>query len=431
MTGEPGTTRSTEGDSPGTALARLWRGEAPFVLAALLRRHGDYGDCEDAVQEAAEAAVRQWPRTGTPADPRAWLIRVASRRLIDRVRADSARTRREEEALDDGARIGAGTGEPGQDAAVAGGQEADQLRLLLLCAHPALTRSSQVCLCLRAVAGLSVAQIATGFGVPARTMTQRLTRARSALRAAGARFELPPAEELPARVNAVLDACYLIFTEGYTATTGAQLQDADLAAEAIMLTEQLHRALPDHDEVTGALALMLLTHARSPARTDPAGDLVPLAEQDRSRWRTDLIARGRRLLEPALGRGHVGRFQLEAAIAAVHADAPTYAETDWLQISVLYDLLSKLVPSQTVTLNHAVAVAMAHGAHTGLLMIDPLLTGPGGVQEHRVHAVRAHLLELAGETAAAVESYRQAARLTTSLPEQRYLLRRLAALTGD
>ena len=347
MTGEPGTTRSTEGDSPGTALARLWRGEAPFVLAALLRRHGDYGDCEDAVQEAAEAAVRQWPRTGTPADPRAWLIRVASRRLIDRVRADSARTRREEEALDDGARIGAGTGEPGQDAAVAGGQEADQLRLLLLCAHPALTRSSQVCLCLRAVAGLSVAQIATGFGVPARTMTQRLTR------------------------------------------------------------------------------------ARSPARTDPAGDLVPLAEQDRSRWRTDLIARGRRLLEPALGRGHVGRFQLEAAIAAVHADAPTYAETDWLQISVLYDLLSKLVPSQTVTLNHAVAVAMAHGAHTGLLMIDPLLTGPGGVQEHRVHAVRAHLLELAGETAAAAESYRQAARLTTSLPEQRYLLRRLAALTGD
>ncbi|HIZ36488.1 MAG TPA: sigma-70 family RNA polymerase sigma factor, partial [Candidatus Ruania gallistercoris] len=187
MTGEPGTTRSTEGDSPGTALARLWRGEAPFVLAALLRRHGDYGDCEDAVQEAAEAAVRQWPRTGTPADPRAWLIRVASRRLIDRVRADTARTRREE-ALDDGAGTGANTGEPAQVGAVDGGPEADQLRLLLLCAHPALTRSSQVCLCLRAVAGLSVAQIATGFGVPARTMTQRLTRARSALRAAGARF---------------------------------------------------------------------------------------------------------------------------------------------------------------------------------------------------------------------------------------------------
>lgn len=415
----------TGSDSPEEALARVWRAEAPYVLAALLRRHGDYGDCEDAAAEAAEAAVRQWPRTGLPADPRAWLIRVASRRLIDRVRADSARTRREEQVAVDGAATAASSNEPGQVAA-----QGDQLRLLLLCAHPALTRSSQVCLCLRAVAGLSVAQIATGFGVPARTMTLRLTRARSALRAAGARFELPGPQELPARVNAVLDACYLIFTEGYTATAGPQLQDVHLAAEAIDLTQRLHQELPDHDEVAGALALMLLTHARSPARTDAAGDLVPLAEQDRTRWRVDLIERGRTLLERTLGRGHVGRFQLEAAIAAVHADAGDYAETDWLQISLLYDLLGRVAPHPTVTLNHAVAVAMAHDARSGLLMTEPLLTDPGGVEEHRVHAVRAHLLELAGDGSAAAEHYRLAARLTTSLPEQRYLLRRLAALTG-
>lgn len=275
-----------------------------------------------------------------------------------------------------------------------------------------------------------MAQIAAGFGVPARTMTQRLTRARSTLRAAGARFELPGPEDLPARVNAVLDACYLIFTEGYTATGGGQLQDVQLAAEAIDLTQRLHQALPDHDEVAGALALMLLTHARSPARTDAAGDLVPLAEQDRTHWRTDLIERGRELLERTLPRGHVGRFQLEAAIAAVHADAPTYAQTDWLQISALYDMLGRLAPSPTVTLNHAVAVAMAHDARSGLLMTDSLLAEPDGVEEHRVHAVRAHLLELAGDHPAAAEHYRRAARGTTSLPEQRYLLRRLTALTG-
>lgn len=409
-------------------LAQVWRTEAPAVLAALLRRHGDYGDCEDAVQEAAEAAVRQWPRTGTPASPRAWLVRVASRRLIDRARADTARTRREEQSVD-GAPAAAHSAVPGQ--AAAAGQDGDQLRLLLLCAHPALTRSSQVCLCLRAVAGLNVAQIAAGFGVPARTMTQRLTRARSTLRAAGAGFGLPGPEELPARVNAVLDACYLIFTEGYTATGGRQLQDVQLAAEAIDLTQRLHQALPDHDEVAGALALMLLTHARSPARTDAAGDLVPLADQDRTRWRTDLIERGRELLERTLPRGHVGRFQLEAAIAAVHADAPTYAQTDWLQISALYDMLGKLAPSPTVTLNHAVAVAMAHDARSGLLITDSLLADADGVEKHRVHAVRAHLLELAGDHPAATEHYRQAARLTTSLPEQRYLLRRLAVLTGD
>ncbi|WP_147917022.1 RNA polymerase sigma factor [Ruania zhangjianzhongii] len=427
----PRAATGSEPAAPGDPLARLWRAEAPQVLAALLRRHGDYGDCEDAVQEAAEAAVRQWPRTGTPADPRAWLIRVASRRLIDRVRADTARTRREEQVVDDGARTGEPSGAPGQGAGVATGPDADRLRLLLLlCAHPSLTRSSQVCLCLRAVAGLGVTQIAAGFGVPARTMTQRLTRARSTLRQSGARFELPPPEELPARVNAVLDACYLIFTEGYTATAGAQLQDVQLAGEAIALTEHLHRALPDHDEVSGALALMLLTHARSPARTDAAGDLVPLAEQDRSRWLTGLIDRGRELLERTLPRGHVGRFQLEAAIAAVHADAASYAQTDWLQISVLYDLLGRVAPSPTTTLNRAVAVAMAHDARTGLQMTDPLLDHPEGVEEHRVHAVRAHLLELAGDRAAAAEHYRQAARLTTILPEQRYLLRRLAALSG-
>ncbi|MFI6317742.1 RNA polymerase sigma factor [Nonomuraea sp. NPDC050556] len=403
-------------------LADVWRREAPHVLGALVRRYGDLGDCEDAAQEAAEDAAGQWPIRGVPDDPRAWLIRVASRRLIDRARADSARARRETlEAARQPADAGVA---PGADE-VPATEVDDTLRLLFLCCHPALSRPSQVALSLRAVAGLTVEQIAAAYLVPVRTMTQRLSRARATLREAGARLAMPSDEELPPRVAAVLDVCHLVFTEGYTRTSGQTLADVELAEEAIRLTRQMHGALPDHEEVSGALALMLLTHARLPARTDAAGDLVPLAEQDRSRWRRDLITEGVTLLEQTLPRGHVGRYQIQAAIAAVHAEASTYQDTDWMQISVLYGMLSRIAPAPTVTLNHAVAVAMAHDPTAGLAMLAPLLNDPAMRRHHRLHAVRAHLLELNGDVEAAAEHYRLAAQLTTSLPEQRYLNRRL------
>jgi predicted RNA polymerase sigma factor len=396
-----------------TTLDDVWRREAPHVLGALLRRYSDLGDCEEALQEAAEAAAAQWPVDGVPDSPRGWLITVASRRLIDRARADSARIRRE--TLDAAQRP--------EDLVIP--DRDDTLRLFFLCCHPALTRPSQVALCLRSVGGLGVEQIAAAYLVPARTMTQRLTRARTALRQAGAQFVMPSEQELPDRVAAVIDVCHLVFTEGYARTSGEALLDVQLAEEAIRLIRQLHAALPDHAEVAGALALMLLTHARSPARVDPTGDLVPLAEQDRSLWRRDLIAEGVELLERTLPRGHVGRFQLQAAIAAVHAEAATYEDTDWLQISVVYDMLSRVAPGPAVTLNHAVAVAMAHEPAAGLAMLTPLLDDPAMQRHHRLYAVRAHLLDLDGDPDAAQDQYRIAARLTTSLPEQRYLNRKL------
>jgi RNA polymerase sigma factor (sigma-70 family) len=409
-------------DELGEALAEAWRAEAPYVVAALLRRHGDLGDCEDAAQEAAEAAARQWPVDGVPRDPRAWFVRVASRRLIDRVRADSARTRRE---TDEHARL-AHRAEPAD--AGAGGDADELLRMLFLCCHPALSRPSQVALSLRAVAGRGVEEIATAFAVPARTVSQRLTRARARLREVGARFEMPTPEELPARVGALLDTCYVIFTEGYLRSSGRELLDTALVDEAIRLTRRLRAAIPDHDEVAGALALMLLLHARTGARTDAAGDLVTLADQDRARWAPELISEGRALVEEVLPRGPVGRYQLEAAIAAVHADARTYEQTDWKQICLLYAYLGAVAPSPTVTLNHAVATAMAYGPAVGLRTTEPLVTDRATARTHHLYAVRGHLLEQLGDRRAAAEQYAIAARLTTSIPEQRYLNRRLRAL---
>ncbi|MGH3098502.1 MAG: RNA polymerase sigma factor [Streptosporangiales bacterium] len=405
-------------------LEGVWRRELPHVLRALLRRHGDFGDCEDAAQEALEAAVRQWPRDGMPDDPRGWLVRVASRRLIDRTRADRARAAREEaEAV--GRPDDALVMPPAADHA----QETDDsLHLLLLCCRPALTRASQVALTLRAVAGLSTAQIAAAFLVPEATMAQRVSRAKATLRDAGARFDAPDPAELPSRIAAVLDVLYLVFNEGYTRTEGVHLVDASLAEEAIRLTRQLHTALADHDEVAGALALMLLTHVRARARTDGAGDLVPLADQDRSLWDAELIAEGVRILEDVLPHGHVGPFQLQASIAAVHAEAPTWEETDWLQITMLYQMLEHAAPQPAVTLNRAVAVGMAFDPEAGLAVVDPLLDDPAMRRHHRTHAVRAHLLEMAGRREEAAEAYAQAARLTASIPEQRYLGRRLAAV---
>jgi RNA polymerase sigma factor (sigma-70 family) len=404
----------------------VWRRESAHVLGALLRRHGDLGDCEDAAQEALAAAAVQWEADGMPDHPRGWLIRVASRRLVDQVRADRARGARE---------VAVASREPPETllAPAADDDRAasdDSLQLLLLCCHPALRPTSQVALTLRAVAGLGTAQIAAAFLVPEVTMAQRLSRARTTLRAAGARFAAPGPAELPARVASCLEVLHLVFNEGYAASSGPELLDTSLTAEAVRLTRALHRALPDHDEVTGALALMLLTAAREATRTDRDGELVPLGEQDRSRWDTTAIAEGVALLETVLPRGHLGRFQLQAAIAAVHAEAPTFADTDWRQISLLYGMLEQLAPSPAVTLNRAVAVGMAFGPEQGLVLVEPLLSDPAMARHHRTHAVRAHLLEMAGDRGAALEAYGRAARLTASIPEQRYLNARARRLNG-
>jgi RNA polymerase sigma factor (sigma-70 family) len=399
-------------------LEDVWRRESPHVLGALLRRHGDLEDCEDAAQEALEAAARQWRRDGVPESPRGWLIRVASRRLIDRERSDEARQDRE--AAVAAARPGDALIAPPPDADR--GQEADDgLQLLLLCCHPALTRISQVALTLRAVSGLTTAEIAAAFLVPERTMAQRLSRARATLREADARFTAPDASELPQRVAAVLDVLHLAFNEGFARTAGDTLVDASLTREAIRLTRSLAVWLPDHDEVAGALALMLLTQAREAARTDPRGDLVPLAEQDRRRWDAALIAEGVGILERVLPHGPVGRFQLQAAIAAVHAESKAWEDTDWQQISVLYEMLEHVAPGPAVTLNRAVAVAMTHGPAAGLAIVDGLLKDPAMRRHHRSHAVRAHLLEMTGDRSEAAAHYARAARLTGSVPEQRYL----------
>lgn len=403
----------------------VWRHESPHVLAALLRRHGDLGDCEDAAQEAAEAATLQWSRDGLPANPRGWLITVASRRLIDRLRADGARTGREA-AVAVAQPSDAHLARPADQATT--GDSDDMLQMFVLCCHPSLSRSSQVALTLHAVGGLGVGEIAAAYLVPPRTMTQRLTRARSTLRSVGAVFELPNPADLPARIAPVLDVCHLLFTEGHTRSAGGTLVDGGLTGEAIRLTHQLHCAIPDHDEVAGALALMLLTHARAATRTAD-GNLVPLAEQDRARWDRDLIAEGVGILERVLPRGHVGRFQLQAAIAAVHAEAPTWESTDWPQISILYTMLDRVAPSPFVTLNRAVALSMAVDPKQGLDLIAPLLDNPAMRRHHRTHAVRAHLLEMLGDRTGAVESYRQAAQLTASVPEQRYLNDRVRRLS--
>ncbi len=405
-----------------TDLADVWRREAPHVLGALTRHHGDFDRCEDAVQEALVAAAAQWPVDGTPHDPRGWLIRVASRRLVDRHRGDRARARREEGVS---ARQPAdAVWSPPADADPQ--PDTDTLELLLLCCHPALTRPSRVALTLRAVGGLTTAQIAAAFLVPEPTLGQRISRAKATLRAAGARFDALDPRELPDRLASALHVLYLIFNEGYAASGGDRLVDVALTREAIRVTGALRR-VSDDPEVAGLLALMLLTDARRPARTDAAGDLVPLERQDRSRWDAAAIAEGVALVEQALPDGPVGPFQLQAAIAAVHDEAPTWADTDWLQITVLYRVLERVAPSPVVTLNAAVAVGMAHGPRAGLAHLEPLLDRPELRRHHRLHAVRAHLLEMAGRPDEAAAAFALAASLTASIPEQRYLNRRAAA----
>lgn len=397
------------------ALDTVWRDCAPTVLGALVRRYGHFDAAEDAVQEALVAAARQWPTDGVPRDPKAWLIRVASRRLIDRLRADGARAQREERVS-------------GESAHGTASDRDDTLAVMLLCCHPALSRPSQVALTLRAVAGLSTAQIARAFLVPEPTMAQRISRAKARLEREAEPFAALPRSELPARLAAVMHVLYLVFTEGHAATTGPHLTVPALGDEAMRLARELRRLLPDDGEVAGLLALMLLTAARRPARTGPDGSFVPLAYQDRTRWDRAMIAEGVALVEAALPVGRVGPYQLQAAIAAVHDEAPTAAHTDWAQIDQLYRMLAAVAPGAVVTLNHAVAAAEVHGPDAALALIEPLADDRAMRMNHRLHAVRAHLLERAGRPDEALAACRRAAELATSVPEQRHLQREVARL---
>ncbi|NIH83564.1 DUF6596 domain-containing protein [Amycolatopsis granulosa] len=397
-------------------MSDLLRELAPQVLAALVRRYGDFGTCEDAVQEALLAAATQWPAQGMPANPKGWLITTASRRRIELWRADTARRRREENA----ALLTPPDPEP--VAAVD-----DTLTLLMLCCHPSLTPASQVALALRAVGGLTTAEIARAFLVPEATVAQRISRAKHRIRAGGARFRPPTPEEYPARLAAVLNVLYLIFTEGHTASAGEELHRADLTGEALRLTRHLHARLPDEGEVSGLLALMLLTDARRPARTDAGGALVPLAEQDRARWDRAMIAEGLELLGRALRTAPIGPYQLQAAIAGVHAQAERAADTDWREIAGLYELLAVVAPGPMVTLNRVVAVSEVDGPDAGLRELAVAEADPALAGHHRVDAVRGHLLERAGNRPAAQAAYRAAARRTSSVPERRYLEERARA----
>lgn len=403
----------------------LLRDLAPQVLGVLVRRYGQFDACEDAVQEALLAAALQWPDHGVPEQPRAWLLTVARRSLADEWRSESARRRREDVAM----RELTGQEMVGQLGPEHASTEADDaLTLLFLCCHPALPAASQLALTLRAVGGLSTSEIAAGFLVPEATMAKRITRAKQRVAEAGARFELPPQPERAERLAVVLTVLYLVFNEGYTATSGTQLYRTDLTTEAIRLARLLHRQLPDDGEVAGLLALMLLTDARRPARSDAAGSLVPLDEQRRDLWNAAEISEGVALVTTTLGRYPIGQYQLQAAIAAIHDEAPTADATDWPQILALYDVLDQVAPGPLVTLSRAVALAMVHGPKAGLALLGTLDTDERVTRSHRLDAVRAHLLERAGDTAAARECYLRAAGLTASVPEQRYLTLRAAQL---
>ena len=408
-------------------LEALLRQLAPQVLGALARRYRQFDACEDAVQEALLAAAVQWPESGVPDNPRGWLITVASRRVTDEMRAETARRRREETVAAD---VDLDAALPGPDDDATSTDEDDTLTILFLCCHPALSAASQVALTLRAVGGLTTAQIARAFLVPEATMAQRISRAKATIKVAGARFSLPPTTERPERMRVVQHVLYLIFNEGYTATSGPDLQRADLTTEAMRLTRDLRRLLPDDGEIAGLLALMLLTDARRGARTGPDGNLVPLAEQDRGLWDADAIREGVALITDTLATSQLGPYQLQAAIAAVHDEATDADSTDWPQILALYELLERISPNPMVTLNHAVALAMVRGPRAGLDLVATLDADERMADSHRVDAVRAHLLEMAGEPAEARATYERAAQRTTSLPEQRYLAARAARLTA-
>jgi RNA polymerase sigma factor (sigma-70 family) len=401
-------------------IEHLLRELTPQVLGTVVRRFGDFAAAEDAVQEASLAAATQWPCEGQPENPRAWLTQVAFRRMADHIRSESARRRRENEAAH-APESAALEALPGED---------DTLVLLFMCCHPALTPASAIALTLRAVGGLATAEIAHAFLVPEATMAQRISRAKLTIKNSGIPFQLPTPAERAQRLRAVLHVLYLIFNEGYTSSAGPRLRRADLSQEAIRLTRIVRHLQPDDTESAGLLALMLLTDARRLARTSAEGELIALAEQDRSLWDSQQIAEGVALLSATLPKGAVGPYQLQAAIAAVHDEAARSEDTDWPQIVALYDLLGRMSDNPMVALNHAIAAAMVHGAGSGLELLDALKDDARLADNHRWDAVRAHLLELAGDAADAVEHYRAAAGKTGSLPERNYLLTQAARLSS-
>ena len=406
-------------------VGHLLRDLAPQVLGAVARRHGDFAAAEDAVQEALIAAAQQWPEQGIPSNPRGWLYHVALRRLTDYVRSEMARRRREDAIATDVWAEWAFVPPPNVDVVV---EQDDTLTLLFMCCHPALTPPTAIALTLRAVGGLTTAEIASAFLVPESTMAQRISRAKQTIKASRIPFSMPSDAERADRLSAVLHVLYLIFSEGYASSSGPQLHRTDLSNEAIRLTRALHALLPNDGEVTGLLALMLLTDARRAARTGPEGELIPLDEQDRSLWDRTLIDEGIALIEQALPRGSVGSYQLQAAIAAVHDEAERAEDTDWMQIVALYDVLQALSDNPMVSLNRAIAAAMVHGPATGLELLAALDTDARLRGHYRLDAVRAHLYEKLGQHEEAIAHYRAAAGRTASTPERDYLLTKAARL---
>lgn len=409
------------------AAEQLLRELAPQVLGSIVRRYRDFPSAEDAVQEAMLAAFRQWPHDGVPENPRGWLIQVASRRMLDMMRSEIARRQREtavteeEEPAIDPVEDFEADMDPNMD-------PEDTLILLFMCCHPALSTSSAIALTLRAVGGLTTAEIANAFLVPEATMAQRISRAKQSIRTSGIPFRAPAPQERRERLPALLRVLYLIFSEGYASSIGEQLQRLDLAREAIRLTRGARALLPEDAEVAGLLALMLLTDARRAARTGPGEELIPLDQQDRSLWDRDEIAEGTELLTLALSKGAVGLYQLQAAIAAVHDEAQSTEQTDWPQILALYELLQQVAPGPMVMLNHAIAVAMVHGPGKGLELLQALDNDERLHGHYRLDAVRAHLFERLGDFEKAVQHYQAAAARTTSLPEQNYLRTQAARL---
>jgi len=407
------------------AVGHLLRELAPQVLGAVARRHGDFDAAEDAVQEALLAAATQWPAQGVPANPRGWLYHVALRRMTDHVRSEMARRRREDavatQVWADWAFVPPPDGEVGVDGD-------DTLVLLFMCCHPALTPPSAIALTLRAVGGLTTAEIASAFLVPEATMAQRISRAKASIKASGVPFAMPTQAERADRLRAVLQVIYLVFNEGYTSSAGADLHRPDLSNEAIRLARAVHALLPDDGEVAGLLALMLLTDARRAARTGPHGELIPLDEQDRGLWNRELIDEGVALVSGALSRGSAGAYQLQAAIAALHDEAPSTEATDWAQIHALYGLLRRMSDNPMAALSHAISAAMVHGPAVGLEMVAALDADPRIAGHYRLDAVRGHLHQMAGDPERAIAHYRAAARRTASIPERDYLLTKAARL---
>ena len=409
--------------SPNRDIEILLRELAPQVLGAVVRRFHDFAASEDAVQEALIAAAIQWPRDGAPDNPRSWLIRVAQRRMLDELRGDAAR--RKLAATDDSPVAIAPTADSELELGI---DPDDTLVLLFMCCHPALTSASAVALTLRAVGGLTTREIAKAYLVPELTIVRRISRAKESIKASGLPFQVPDAAERAARLRSVLHVLYLVFNEGYTASSGIDLQRTDLSNEAIRLAREVHRLLPNNGDVAGLLALMLLIDARRAARSGANGELIPLDEQDRARWDRQKIAEGVSLASAALSMGGIGEYQLQAAIAAVHDEADRAEDTDWPQILALYEMLIRLTPGPVVALNHAIAMAMVNGPRAGLALLAPLETDERLASSHRLDAVRAHLLERAGDRAMAVSLYRNAASKTASIPERNYLLMKAARL---